>query len=90
MILTKLNIDFREKIFRDIVFEYQEEGTIIIKPHPNDLLDYKIIFPENIVIESKAPMRKWITRWTQDNIEEKGSRINPTFMQRSYCRGARR
>ncbi len=41
-------------------------------------------------IESKAPMRKWITRWTQDNIEEKGSRINPTFMQRSYCRGARR
>ena len=46
----------REKIFRDIVFEYQEEGTIIIKPHPNDLLDYKIIFPENIVIESKAPM----------------------------------
>ena len=41
-------------------------------------------------IESKASMRKWITRWTQDNIEEKGSRINPTFMQRSYCRGARR
>lgn len=50
------DMETREKIFRDIVSEYQREGTIVIKPHPNDLLDYKTIFNKNIVIERKVPM----------------------------------
>lgn len=41
-------------------------------------------------IENKAKMSKWINRWKQDNIEEKGSQIKPAFMQRSYVRDIRR
>lgn len=41
-------------------------------------------------IENRARMSKWINRWKQDNIEEKGSQIRPAFMQRSYSRGTHR
>ena len=33
-----------------------EQGVIVIKPHPRDLLDYKAIFPQYIVLDAKFPM----------------------------------
>lgn len=58
LVLTEplCDMDTRERIFKDIVAQYESEGTIVFKPHPNDFLDYKSIFPENIVIERRAPM----------------------------------
>lgn len=58
LVLTEPLCDFktREKIFKDIVAEYEKMGEIVFKPHPNDLLDYSMIFPGKIVIDRKAPM----------------------------------
>lgn len=50
----------RERIFRDIIAEYGEidgkKATVLIKPHPRDLLDYKKLFSEHIVLSAKFPM----------------------------------
>ncbi len=50
----------RERIFRDCINLYgQPEGTeavVLIKPHPRDLLDYKTLFPEYIILDRKFPM----------------------------------
>lgn len=58
MILTEplCEIDVRERLFGDIVDEYKNDNTVIIKPHPRDLLDYEEKFPECIVIKDKFPM----------------------------------
>ncbi len=29
---------------------------VLIKPHPRDVLDYRKLFPENIVLDGKFPM----------------------------------
>ena len=52
--LCELNV--REKIFRDIIRDYCLDGVVLIKPHPRDILDYKSVFPNQIVIEGKFPM----------------------------------
>jgi len=49
-------LDVREQIFRDVVEEYCQGAVAVIKPHPRDELDYRKIFPDNIVIEGKFPM----------------------------------
>lgn len=49
-------LDVREQIFKDVIKEYCEGVVAVIKPHPRDELDYKEIFPDNIVIEGKFPM----------------------------------
>ena len=50
----------RERIFRDIIEEYGrvdgQQACILIKPHPRDVLDYKELFPEHIVLDGKFPM----------------------------------
>lgn len=52
--LCELNV--REKIFKDIIRDYCLDGVVLIKPHPRDILDYKSVFPNQIVIEGKFPM----------------------------------
>ncbi|MGN0156326.1 MAG: glycosyltransferase family 52 [Lachnospiraceae bacterium] len=52
--LCELNV--REKIFKDIIRDYCLDGVVLIKPHPRDILDYKSVFPDQIVIEGKFPM----------------------------------
>lgn len=49
-------LDVREQIFRDVIEEYCKDAVAIIKPHPRDVLDYKEIFKDQIVIEGKFPM----------------------------------
>ena len=49
-------LDVREQIFRDIIERYQTEGTIFLKPHPRDVLDYRKLFPEYPQFDATIPM----------------------------------
>lgn len=50
------DLETRERIFKDIIREYCRGCVVLIKPHPRDVLDYKLLFAEHIVIEGKFPM----------------------------------
>ncbi len=49
-------LQIREQIFRDIIEEYEKEGTIFLKPHPRDELDYRTIFAEYPQFDATVPM----------------------------------
>ncbi len=53
-------LDVRERIFKDCIDLYGkidgEEAAILIKPHPRDILDYRKVFPDHIVLDGKFPM----------------------------------
>mgnify|MGYP001040555279 FL=1 len=49
-------LDVRERIFRDIIDRYKDEGTIFIKPHPRDHLDYRKLFSEYPQFDATVPM----------------------------------
>ena len=49
-------LDVRERIFRDIIKMYEKEGTIFLKPHPRDLLDYRKLFAEYPQFDASMPM----------------------------------
>lgn len=50
------SLDVRERIFRDIIRMYEPEGTIFLKPHPRDVLDYRKLFPEYPQFDATVPM----------------------------------
>ena len=61
LILTEplCSLEVRERLFRDLIEQYgkkEEDVQILIKPHPRDLLEYKKIFSEYIVLDGKFPM----------------------------------
>ena len=58
LILTEplCSLDVREKIFRDIIAMYESEGTIFLKPHPRDGLDYQTLFSEYPQFDATVPM----------------------------------
>lgn len=49
-------LDVRERIFRDIIAMYEPEGTIFLKPHPRDELDYKTLFADYPQFDATVPM----------------------------------
>ncbi len=49
-------LDIRARIFRDIVDMYKSEGTVFLKPHPRDDLDYAALFPDLPRIDATVPM----------------------------------
>lgn len=49
-------LDVRERIFRDIIHRYEKEGTVFIKPHPRDELDYRTLFKEYPQFDATVPM----------------------------------
>lgn len=49
-------LDVRERIFRDIIRIYEAEGTVFLKPHPRDELDYRKLFPEYPQFDATVPM----------------------------------
>ncbi len=49
-------LDIREKIFRDIIAMYEKEGTVFLKPHPRDVLDYRTLFAEYPQFDATVPM----------------------------------
>lgn len=58
LILTDPVCEFsvREQIFKDIIKRYETEGTIFLKPHPRDGLDYRKLFPEYLQFDATIPM----------------------------------
>jgi hypothetical protein len=59
MILTEPltpSFETRERIFRDLIDKYSKEGTVFIKPHPRDDLDYKKCFPDVLQFDRTIPM----------------------------------
>ena len=58
LILTEplCTLDVRERIFKDIIEMYREEGTIFLKPHPRDMLDYRTLFGEYPQFDATVPM----------------------------------
>ena len=58
LILTEplCTLEVRERIFRDIIATCEGEGTIFIKPHPRDLLDYRKLFAEYPQFDATVPM----------------------------------
>ncbi len=49
-------LDVRERIFRDIIGMYEGEGTVFLKPHPRDVLDYRKLFAEYPQFDATVPM----------------------------------
>ncbi len=49
-------LDVRERIFRDIIARYEKEGTVFIKPHPRDVLDYRTLFAKYPQFDATVPM----------------------------------
>ncbi len=49
-------LDVRERIFRDIIAMYEKEGTIFLKPHPRDELNYRELFAEYPQFDATVPM----------------------------------
>ncbi len=62
LVLTEplCDLETRERIFRDIIRQYgtvgAQQAQILLKPHPRDVLDYRKLFPEHIVLDGKFPM----------------------------------
>ncbi len=50
------SLSVRERIFRDIIARYEPEGTIFLKPHPRDVLDYRRLFSEYPQFDATVPM----------------------------------
>jgi len=46
----------RERLFRDLVNEYSAEGTVFLKIHPRDELDYEALFGDVFKFDKKVPM----------------------------------
>lgn len=58
LILTEplCDLQTREKIFRDLINRYSQEGQIYLKPHPRDELDYRNLFAEYEQFDAMMPM----------------------------------
>ncbi len=50
------DLQTRERIFRDIIAMYEKEGTIFLKPHPRDVLNYREKFADYPQFDSTVPM----------------------------------
>lgn len=50
------DLEVRERIFRDIIQMYEKEGTIFLKPHPRDVLDYRTLFAKYPQFDATVPM----------------------------------
>lgn len=58
LVLTEplCDLETRKLIFQDIVEKFSKEGEIVFKPHPSDVMDYKALYPDNVVLDGKMPM----------------------------------
>ncbi|MBE5892059.1 MAG: lipooligosaccharide sialyltransferase [Lachnospiraceae bacterium] len=58
LILTNpvCDLDVREQIFKDIIEMFEPEGTVFLKPHPRDILDYRKLFAEYPQFDATVPM----------------------------------
>lgn len=50
------SLEVRKKIFADLIERYRKEGTVFLKPHPRDVLDYEKEFPDIPHFDATMPM----------------------------------
>lgn len=50
------SLEIRKKIFADLIERYRKEGTVFLKPHPRDVLDYEKEFPDIPRFDATIPM----------------------------------
>lgn len=58
LVLTEpvCELPVREQIFRDIINQYGTNRTVIMKPHPRDVIPYRELFPDYLVMDASVPM----------------------------------
>ena len=58
LILTNpvCDLKVREQIFKDIIAMFEPEGTVFLKPHPRDILDYRKLFADYPQFDATVPM----------------------------------
>ena len=58
LILTEplCDLETRKQIFQDLIEEYSAEGTVFLKPHPRDILNYRKLFPDIPQFDATVPM----------------------------------
>lgn len=49
-------LDIRKQIFEDIIRMYEPEGTVFLKPHPRDELNYREVFADYPQFDATVPM----------------------------------
>lgn len=49
-------LDIRKQIFEDIIQMYEPEGTVFLKPHPRDELNYREVFSQYPQFDATVPM----------------------------------
>lgn len=54
-VLGKMSKEEQIKFYQEVVYKYVPEKKLIIKPHPDDAIDYKKIFPNAIIIPREVP-----------------------------------
>lgn len=88
--------EIRERIFRDVIAMYEPEGTIFLKPHPRDELDYRRLFPQYPQFDASIPMEMLnffpglkfkkvvgvLTEMKDLQFAEEAVRLGPDFMDR--------
>lgn len=96
LILTEplSTLEVREKICRDMIAMYEPEGTVFLKPHPRDELDYRKLFPEYPQFDATVPMEMLgffpglkfkkavsvLTEMTEIPFADEAVRLGPDFM----------
>lgn len=96
LILTEplSTLEVRERICRDMIAMYEAEGTVFLKPHPRDVLDYGKLFPEYPQFDATIPMEMLgffpglrfkkavsvLTEMTEIPFADEAVRLGPDFM----------
>ena len=74
------DLSMRRKLFSDMIREYAGDGVVVIKPHPRDVLNYREIFPEHIVLDGEFCLRA-----DEDGVRESGDGLYRSVLH-SLCR----
>lgn len=58
LILTEplCDLETRRQIFADLIEEYEKQGTVVIKQHPRDELNYENAFGGYMILDKRVPM----------------------------------
>lgn len=62
LVLTEplCDLETRKRIFQDIIAQYRwidgKKASIVLKPHPRDVLDYRELFPDYVVLDKGFPL----------------------------------
>lgn len=54
-VLGKMDQEEQKKFYQEVVYKYIPEKKLIVKPHPDDAIDYREIFLNAIVVPREAP-----------------------------------